>query len=195
MAASPLGDADIRTLKSVSDDEDQVTLYFTAEGEALTTWSSGIFYGGVPYIVKWDEGSNIVNPEFANVTITNEQYYVGNNATVMFTGTYAPRSFDAEDPNVLFIGEGNRQDWPSTGAKIDAFHGYFWLTATTAEYNASDSKPFVTNLEDVENPVGISETVKKSVHSDWYDLSGRKLAGKPTMKGIYVNKGRKVSVK
>ena len=195
VAASPLGDADIRTLKSVTDDEDQVTLYFTAEGEALTTWGGDLFFGGVPYIVKWDEGSNIVNPEFANVTITNQQYYVGNNETVMFTGTYAPMSFDAEDPNVLFIGEGNRQDWPSTGAKIGAFHGYFWLTETTAKYNESDAKPFVTNLEDVENPDGISKVAKKSVNSDWYDLSGRKLAGKPTMKGIYVNKGRKVSVK
>ena len=195
VAASPLGDADIRTLKSVTDDEDQVTLYFTAEGEALTTWGGDLFFGGVPYIVKWDEGSNIVNPEFANVTITNQQYYVGNNETVMFTGTYAPMSFDAEDPNVLFIGEGNRQDWPSIGAKIDAFHGYFWLTETTAKYNESDAKPFVTNLEDVENPDGISKVAKKSVNSDWYDLSGRKLAGKPIMKGIYVNKGRKVSVK
>ena len=30
---------------------------------------------------------------------------------------------------------------------------------------------------------------------NWYDLSGRKLAGKPARKGIYVNDGRKVTIK
>jgi len=29
----------------------------------------------------------------------------------------------------------------------------------------------------------------------WYDLSGRKLRGKPTAKGIYINSGRKVVLK
>jgi hypothetical protein len=29
----------------------------------------------------------------------------------------------------------------------------------------------------------------------WYTLDGRKLSGKPTQKGIYVNSGKKVLVK
>ena len=29
----------------------------------------------------------------------------------------------------------------------------------------------------------------------WYDLNGRKLDGKPTQKGIYINKGKKITIK
>jgi hypothetical protein len=29
----------------------------------------------------------------------------------------------------------------------------------------------------------------------WYDLNGRKLDGKPTQKGIYINNGRKITIK
>lgn len=32
-------------------------------------------------------------------------------------------------------------------------------------------------------------------NADWYTLDGRKLSGKPTQKGIYVVKGRKIVVK
>ncbi len=31
--------------------------------------------------------------------------------------------------------------------------------------------------------------------SAWYDLSGRRLSGKPVQKGIYVNSGKKIIVK
>jgi hypothetical protein len=29
----------------------------------------------------------------------------------------------------------------------------------------------------------------------WYDLSGRRLQGKPTKKGVFINDGRKVVIK
>ncbi len=29
----------------------------------------------------------------------------------------------------------------------------------------------------------------------WFDLNGRQLSGKPTKKGIYINKGKKVVIK
>jgi hypothetical protein len=29
----------------------------------------------------------------------------------------------------------------------------------------------------------------------WYDLNGRKLDGKPTQKGIYINGGKKIAIK
>lgn len=31
--------------------------------------------------------------------------------------------------------------------------------------------------------------------SGWYDMSGHKLSGKPTKKGIYINNGKKVVIK
>ena len=195
VAASPLGDADVRTLtNNITEDDYKVTLNFTAEGEALTSWGGNMFYGGVPYIAKWAEGNDVVNPEFANVTITNQQYYVGDNTKVVFEGTYAPISFDAEDTSILFIGEGNKLNWPLAGAKIGAFRGFFELIGMTAEYGASGAKQFVTNLDD-EDPTAIANISNVKDNNDWYDLSGRKLAGKPNMKGIFVTGGRKVTIK
>ena len=43
---------------------------------------------------------------------------------------------------------------------------------------------------------GISEQLERSASSDrWYDLNGRKLSGKPTQKGLYINNGQKEVVK
>ena len=195
VAASPLADADVRTLtNNITVEGETVTLNFTAEGEALTTWGSNQFYGGVPYIVKWAAStSDIVNPEFANVTITKQQYYVGDENTVVFEGTYAPIAIDDEYKNVLFIGEGNKLYWPLAGATIGAFRGYFYLEGMEAEI-ASGAVKIYTNLDD-EDPTGIANISNAKDSGDWYDISGRKLAGKPSVKGIYVNGGRKVTVK
>ena len=32
------------------------------------------------------------------------------------------------------------------------------------------------------------------MHDTWYNLSGRKLNGKPTKKGLYIQNGRKVVI-
>ena len=53
---------------------------------------------------------------------------------------------------------------------------------------------FFTNLGDDDDPTAIANINAKD-SDEWYDLNGRKLAGKPSMKGIYVNGGRKVTVK
>lgn len=191
--ASPLAGGDVRTLTSnITVEGESVTLNFTAEGEALTTWGGNQYYGGVPYIVKWASGSNIVNPEFANVTITDAKYYVGDDTSVVFEGTYAPISFTADNTSVLFIGADNKLNYPLAGAKIGAMRGYFELIGFTAD-DMSGVKIY-TNLED-EDPTGIANLNEVKDNSEWYDLSGRKLANKPSVKGIYVNGGRKVTVK
>ena len=126
------------------------------------------------------------------MTITNTQYYVGDQNKVKFVGTYAPINFTADNPSILFIGAENKLNYPLIGASISAFRGYFQLVGFTAE-ESSGVKIF-TNLDD-EDPTGIANIENGADNGDWYDLSGRKLAGKPIMKGIYVNGGRKVTVK
>jgi hypothetical protein len=44
--------------------------------------------------------------------------------------------------------------------------------------------------------IGTLDTTTGEISFDgWYDMSGRKLDGKPSMKGIYINNGKKVIVK
>ena len=193
LAASPLAGADFRTLEGIDVTSTSVTLNFSAQGN----YDSDGIVGTFPWIVKWESGNNIVNPQFANVTLyssTNNLSY-SNTASgygVTFKGTYAMKEFTADDPSILFVGADNKLNYPLAGAKVGAFRGYFELEGFTMD-EASGVKIF-TNLDD-EDATGIANVEKIEENTDWYDLSGRKLAGKPSMKGIYVNGGRKVTVK
>ena len=154
-----------------------------------------MFYGGVPYIAKWTEGSDIVNPEFANVTITSARYYVGDNTKVAFEGTYAPKSFETEDKSILVFGEGNKTISPLAGAKIGAFCSYLELFGTIAEYNESGVKQFITNLGGGETTGIVNLTTGSQDNGNWYDINGRKYDKQPTSKGLYIHNGKKQVVK
>lgn len=190
LEASPLGGADIRTLSNSTMEGNTVTLNFIPD--AVNAW--GQYYGGVAYIAKWTSGSGIENPAFANVTITTDEYYTGDDegdVMVQFYGTYDFYQFVDDNTSLLFIGADNKLNYPLAGATIGATRGYFTLEGVTA--GEESGVKFFTNLGD-EDPTGIAN-INAEEGGDWYDISGRKLAGKPSMKGIYVNGGRKVTVK
>lgn len=191
-----LADGELRTLTSLSAEDERIKLNFD---EAMGMYASDgdpDFIGGFPYIIKWATGSNVVNPEFANVTISAAQYGTSaknedESIEISFGGTYTAYEFDAEETSVLFIGENSKLYYPQAGAKIGATRGFFILDGVTA--GESNGVKFYTNL-DGDDATGIANiSVKES--GEWYDLSGRKLAGKPMQKGIYVNGGRKVTIK
>ncbi len=188
MAASPLADGNLQSLIGMTVDGSMVTLKFSGN---LIYWSS---HAGYPHIIKWADGDDIVNPEFANVTITSQTenthcYNSASGITITFNGTYAPITFPNEDKSILFIGQNNKLYWPLPGASIGAMRCYFEITGLTAGI-----KECIMDFGE-NDPDGISEISDNNESHDWYDLSGRKLAGKPTMKGIYVNSGRKVTIK
>ena len=61
--------------------------------------------------------------------------------------------------------------------------------------NGVNSSRFTLTFE-YDDATGISEYSENSDTSDtWYDISGRRLAGKPTQRGLYIQSGRKVTVK
>ncbi|MBR4130423.1 MAG: choice-of-anchor J domain-containing protein [Bacteroidaceae bacterium] len=196
IAASPLADADVRIFEGSSVNDNTVTLNFTAEGEALTYYGGNTYYGGLPYIVKWTNGTGIENPAFANVTITNADYSSGDSSgdvQIQFYGLYDSYTFGADNTSFLFVGADNKLNYPLAGATIGATRGYFALIGVTAG-EGSGAKQFVMNFGD-EDPTAIANISSAKESSEWYDLNGRKLAGKPSMKGIYVNGGRKVTIK
>ena len=191
-----LADGELRTLTSISAEDERIKLNFDEAMGMYASYGDPDFIGGFPYIIKWATGSNVVNPEFANVTISAGGWYAsGENEDktieIDFYGTYDAYEFDAEEPSVLFIGENSKLYYPQAGAKIGATRGFFILNGVTA--GESNGVKFYTNL-DGDDATGIANiSVKES--GEWYDLSGRKLAGKPMQKGIYVNGGRKVTIK
>ena len=54
----------------------------------------------------------------------------------------------------------------------------------------------MTGIEDLKDSKDSKDLKDLEDFGDtWYDLSGRKLDGKPTQKGLYINGGKKVMVK
>ncbi len=97
---------------------------------------------------------------------------------------------------------GNPWTWPTVGDSY-AFSG---LTGATLHVPAGcreayDVYPwnmwFSTITEDAEDGINEikNEELKVKNDSSWFDLSGRKLAGMPTMPGLYINGGKKIVIK
>ena len=105
---------------------------------------------------------------------------------------------DVPSHSVLTLGYGNKTEklgfWWYTGGTIPAHRAY--IPGTALEAATGDVKGITiifdeeTRIEEIVN--GKSSNGKSD---EWYDLSGRKLEGKPTQKGLYINNGRKVLIK
>ena len=148
---------------------------------------------GTPFIIKWNNtGGTITNPVFTGVTISNstannEQAFLGGS----FKGSYSPVGFTANDKSILFLGTENKLYYPSAKMTLGSCRAYFQLD------NGSGVKEFKLNFGEEGNEVdGVNEVngVKEVNDDSWYDLSGRKLGGNPTQKGIYIHNGNKIKI-
>ena len=151
---------------------------------------------------------NLENPVFKNMTIdapasTSVAFDGG-----QFIGTYSPVGLTVNDRSNLFLGSNNTLYWPNgsnyedftslVGANsskyyIGAFRAYFHIG------NPNQVRSFVLNFggEDDET-TGILSTTNFTNYTNsdaWYDLSGRRLSGKPTQKGLYIHGGKKVVIR
>jgi len=161
---------------------------------------------GKPYLIKWDDdgSADLVNPEFSNlsgmtiettpIAVTSADDYV------TFMGTYSPIAYNAENKSILLVG-GSSLYYPDGSAttNINAFRSYFQLNNGLEVGNTNNQvREFKLNFGE-EKTTGISLTPDPSRGGEgssyWYSLDGRKLSEKPTTKGIYVNRGRKIVIK
>jgi hypothetical protein len=151
---------------------------------------------GKPYLVKWGSGSNVTDPVFNNVTINSTQADITSaDGKVSFKGIYDPETLDGGDASNLYLGAGNNLYWPSADVTLNAFRAYFTVALGDDESGESTVREIRMNLDDG----GVTEvqefkSLKVQGASAWYDLFGRKLNGKPTAPGVYMNNGRKIAI-
>ncbi len=85
------------------------------------------------------------------------------------------------------------------GDVFEAVNGTVMMKAGDAYLNIPSKEPKQLKMRFVDTSIvsGINEfhTPNNQIQSDWHTLSGTRLNGKPTQKGIYLNNGRKVLVK
>ena len=189
---TPLEGATVKTLASSSFSKGILTLNFT-EAESIVA--------GKPYIVKWESGEDLYSPIFENVTITN---YIPTNIEtdiVTFVSTYNYISFgwSEENRSVLLMGGDNKLFYPNGQAStwLGACRGYFQLKdgyiCGTPSGNSNGIKEFIVNFD--EEATGIENSELRIQNEEWYTVDGRRLSGKPAVKGVYINNGKKVFIK
>lgn len=169
---------------------------------------------GTPYIIKWNNADNIINPVFTGVVINNTNpAVVGSDGAASFVGTYAPVNIYTTEKKNLYLGNDNKLYYPtSSDFNVNAFRAYFQLNndLTAGEPN-SHVKSFVLNFDGEEILTGIAPLLSpegmnhsplgETEGAPWYDLSGRKLSTRQIVnsstlpKGIYINQGRKIVIK
>ena len=150
---------------------------------------------GTPYIIKWESGDHLMNPTFTGVTIVNTTAaeVTSTDETVAFIGTFGPVPLPNGDKTNLFLGAGNTLNWPSVDDyKVNAFRAYFKLSSTNS------ARKFVLNFGD-DTTTGIDgaslNNKEQRIKNQYFDLSGRKLDGRPSRPGIYMRNGQKVIIK
>ena len=165
---------------------------------------------GTPFIIKWDEsGTDITSPVFEGVTIDAEKHDATIEGVLTFTGTYAAVSIGSEGDNTkLFLSSNNALYYPNTAMTIGSQRAYFQLLgrltagepAGGIEQGIDQDDPvsaFVLNFGGDEATGILTTNFTNSTNSgnEWYSIDGRKLSGKPTQRGIYINNGKRVVIK
>lgn len=157
---------------------------------------------GVPYLVKWDAaGTDVTSPVFFGVTInatasTTVSDYDDELAEVQMKGCYSPVSVVADDKSILFMGGDNTLYYSAENRSIRSCRAYFSVPYINQTPGAK-ARAFVLNFDDEEATgiLEISADSKEKKDDAWYSLAGVRLSGKPTQRGIYINKGNKVIIK
>ena len=155
---------------------------------------------GKPYLVKWTNGADIVEPVFSDVTISSTTPTAIESATsgletVKMVGNYAPVTVKADDQSIMFMGDDNSLYYSSEDRTLRNFRAHF-------EIPSQQSAPalahrFVIDFDGDEVVSGIDgiRIVNSDYTDGWYSLDGRRLNSKPLAKGVYIHNGNKVIVK
>lgn len=202
---SVLGNAEIWEL-DVADKPDYITpTGFNPQSGLLTLnfKPARSIESGKPYIFEWrtTASSQIENPQYNNVTIkttkASEMAVTSSDGRVQFVGTFAPRVLMGNNDANLYMGNNDDIRVPTENMPINAFLAFFLIDLGNGlgMPGPAEVKKAVLNVD------GEVITSIITIHSDtqvkggWYTLDGRKLNGRPSLKGIYINNGRKIVIK
>ena len=200
IAASPLAGCTLMELdKDGIYDTDKQTGYDASTGTLYLYFKDATaIEAGVPYIVKWASGGNIVSPVFEDVIIDKElNNIISDDGKVEFIGNFSPVVLPGRDKENLYLGANNKLYSPSADRTMNAFRAYFHVDLGTSQikrYALNFGGETVTGIFEVEDESNQMEEVRSKMAEGWFDLNGRRLSGKPTQKGMYINNGNKVII-
>ena len=191
ISSTPFAGATVMTLSSSSFDAKTGTL--TLDFNKVTSIEAG-----KPYIMRWTTpDKDIKSPVFTDVMINSEVKNIKTDA-VTFCGIFDPLRMVANDRTKLYMGDYNTLYYPKEEVTVYSFRAYFQLADGIIAGNPVNGEQsintFVLNFDGLHS-TGIVEAEDSLSSSEWFTVDGRKLVGKPTQKGIYINNGRSIVIK
>lgn len=144
-----------------------------------------------PYIIKVIDGA-VNNPTFngvdivAGTPVNNKGTDATDKNIQAMIGVYAETTLES---NWLYI-RGNKFKYSNGTSKVRPYRAYFRFCDFT---DAMHSRSIII-VEDGATGIRLVDGAQAD-GGDWYDLSGRKLSGKPASKGVYIQNGKKVVIK
>ena len=101
--------------------------------------------------------------------------------------------------SILYLGAANKLYWPNANMTLGACRAYFQLNGITVA-DVANAQMFIDddgdNGDNEATEITTTNYTNLTNYSDaWYTLDGRRINGKPTQKGVYINGGRKVVIK
>jgi hypothetical protein len=147
---------------------------------------------------------DITNPVFSSVTVSSTEPRAIDFEGGCFVGNYSPFSVVASGATkpdegnineIIFLGADSQLGYAAEPRTLRNFRAHFFVPADNNGGQAV--KGFKLSFGDeavsIQNSKFINSKTKIQNYPDaWFSLDGRKLPGKPTKKGIYINNGRKV---
>ena len=185
---------------------------FDVEDGTLYLWfkKATEIEAGVPYLVKWDKAADydnnpsvydIVSPVFEGVTVSNSTAQIVESKTVgletvQMVGTYSPVGVTADDKSILFLGDANTLYYSTVDRQIRSCRAYFSVPYINGHAEAK-ARAFALSFDGEETTgiLEVSANYNGVTDEAWYSLDGVRLSGKPTQRGMYINKGKKILVK
>ena len=184
------------TIKKLSTSSNLTAGVLTLNFENETT----TLHAGTPYIIKWASGDNIVNPVFNGVTISSTTPTAVNFTGGSFVGQYslfeivesgATGDNQGNLNEIIMLGANSTLGYSKNARTLRSFRAHFEVPAN----GGVGARAFVLNFDEEASAVFDLNNKEEITNNKWYSLDGRRLNGKPTVKGLYIHNGRKVLVR
>lgn len=163
--------------------------YKTVEGNTMIFEETNDIEAGVPYLYKPD--SNIENPTYKDVTLTNIQAKNIEHGNFLFVGTYKPYDMKT-DKTERFLGNNDKLYWPTGNDtnKIPGMRAYFVVPATINDAKVSTDN--ITSAIDAAH----GDTGENLDNAKVYNLGGQFVGVgiEQLPKGIYIVNGKKMVI-
>lgn len=157
---------------------------------------------GTPFIIKWNNtGEHLSNVQFSNVTVNNATPTAVTFSNAFgdpgqFVGTYSPFSIDNGNKDKIVLLSGNNTlGYSQSTRTLRSCRAHFMIPTTSSGIRAMMDFDIDFDNEEVTAIANLKSQISSLKPESWFTLTGMKLDGKPTQRGVYLHNGRKEAVR